>query len=96
MTTHQFRILCYFCCVMSAVLVGSAVVQYIAQKQWVQQVNTPERVAISGEIEFRAPVAMSNAMGVSGLFLALGACFWMKASHARKLELGVEETTVED
>lgn len=96
MTTHQFRVLCFFCCVMSAVLVGSAVTQYMAQKRWVAQVNTPERVAVSGEIEFRAPVAMSNAMGVSGLFLALGACFWMKASQTRRTETGVEETTVED
>lgn len=96
MSAHQFRKLCYFCCATSIVLLGSGIYHYFAQWRWVELMNTPENIALFGRVEFRMPVVMSNVMLVSGLFVALGACFWLKACRCRNSSAEVEDSSVGD
>lgn len=84
MTAKTFRNLIIFCCTASAVLLGMGIASYVGQKQWVEQVNTPENVALLGAVEFRPPVFVSNALYVAGLFLALGGCLALKADASER------------
>jgi len=81
MTAKPFRVLFALCCAATAILVTYGSARYVMQKRWVAALNTPENVASGEIVEFRAPVATSNSFYIGGLFLALGACFWIKATQ---------------
>ena len=86
MNAKLFRCFVIFCCTAAAGLVAFGTYRYWAQKTWIEQINSPENIATAGAVEFRAPESTSNAMYVGGLFLALGGCFWLKASRHDALE----------
>ena len=85
MNAKLFRNLVLFCCTAAAGLVAAAAYCYVAQLQWVAQMNTPENVALSGAVVFRAPEITLNALYIAGLFLAVGGCFSLKAAQAAAL-----------
>jgi hypothetical protein len=85
MNAKLFRNLVLFCCTAAAGLVAAAVYCYIAQARWVDQMNSPENVAMSGAVVFRVPEITLNALYIAGLFLALGGCFSLKAAQAASL-----------
>ncbi len=86
MNAKLFRCLVLFCCTTAAGLVAFGTYRYWAQRNWIEQINSPENVVIAGAVEFQSPESTSNAMYVAGLFLALGGCFWLKASRHDALE----------
>ena len=86
MNSKLFRCLVLFCCTAAAGLVAFGTYRYWTQRNWVEQINSPENIATAGAVEFQAPESTSNAMYVAGLFLALGGCFWLKASKEDALE----------
>ena len=86
MNAKLFRCLVLFCCTAAAGLVAFGTYRYWSQRNWIEQINSSENVATVGLVEFKAPESTSNAMYVAGLFLALGGCFWLKASRHVALE----------
>ena len=80
MNAKLFRCLVLFCCTAAAGLVAFGTYRYVTQRNWIAQINSPENTMPFGTVELRAPEATSNALYIAGLFLALGGCFWLKAS----------------
>jgi hypothetical protein len=98
MNAKIFRCLVLFCCTAAAGLVTFGTYHYIAQRNWIAQINSPENMTAIGAVQFRAPEATSNALYIAGLFLALGGCFWLKASRASSAMDGdaTEESSLSD
>ena len=82
MNSRHYRTLVLFCCTAAACLVAAGTYRYLAERNWAQQIDTPENVAAFGSVGLRAPEFTSNAFYVAGLFLALGGCLWLKAGQA--------------
>lgn len=96
MNAKLFRCLVLFCCTAAAGLVAIGTYRYVAQREWITQINTVESTA--GFVEFRTPEATSNALYIAGLFLALGGCFWLKAVRVDASETrgSAEESSLSD
>ena len=92
MNAKTFRSLVLFCCTAAAGLVTVGTYRYLAQKNFVDAVNTPEHVAQFGSVQFRAPEVTSSSFYIAGLFLALGGCFWLKAAREQALSFDSRET----
>jgi hypothetical protein len=92
MNAKTFRCLVLFCCTAAAGLVTIGTCRYVAQKSFVDAVNTREHIAQFGSVQFRAPEVTSSSFYIAGLFLALGGCFWLKAAREEAISSDSRET----
>jgi len=91
MTSKQFRLLSFSCCLAAVVLTIVGLIGYQARKQSVEQWNTQEAAGDTIAMEFRAPVETTKALLIAGLLMALSGCLHLKSSETREVDAGVSE-----
>ena len=89
MTSKQFRLLSWTCCLAAVVLTIVGMIGYQARKQSVEEWNTQGETGATIAMEFRAPIETTKALLIAGLLMALSGCLHLKSSETREAAAGV-------